>query len=213
MAENNGTTRIALAGIAGQGIIMVGRILATAALDTDLWVRTYDVLGTGHRGTLCFVHISISNDPEVPPLIAAGEADLLVGFEPLEAMRVGAYYLKTGGEAILNTKKVVPVYASIGADFLVDYPRPKGYPPLEEIFDYFRSIDAKIVSFNATDLAESTGHYVMMNMILMGAIMATGKMPLSVEKVKEAIEILAPKGTAAQNILAFEKGMEAYKKG
>lgn len=211
MEGKNNTISMVLAGLSGQGLVMFTRILATATLDTDYMVRTYDVLGTAHRGTLCFTHIRISERWNITPIIGAGEADLLIGFEPLEALRVGAYYLKNDGYAIINSKKIIPIYASIGKDFFSEKPRPKGYPPLDEIFAYFRDIGCEVISFNATEIAERLGHYTMTNMVLLGASLATNKIPVSPESVEQVINKLAPVGTAERNIKALRTGMEVYK--
>ncbi len=211
-AIENGSISIAMAGLTGQGLIMYTRVLATAFADTDYTVRTYEVLGTAHRGTLVFSHIRISKRPNISYIIAAGEADLLVSFEPLEALRVGAYYLKEGGQAIINTRKIIPVYASIGKDFFSDQPRPKGYLPMEEILAYFKGIDCGVTSFNATEIAQEVGHFALMNIVMLGATLATGKIPTSPEKVEAVIDRLAPKGTAEMNIKALRKGIEAYQK-
>jgi indolepyruvate ferredoxin oxidoreductase beta subunit len=209
--KNGNSISIVLGGLSGQGLIMYTRILATATLDSDCTIRTYDVLGTAHRGTLCFTHIRISDRWTIGPIIGAGEADMLVGFEPLEALRVGAYYLKNNGMAIINTRKIIPIYAAIGKDFMSDVPRPKGYPPLEEIFGFFKDIGSEVVSFNAVEIAEKLGHYTMMNMVLLGASLATNKIPVSVESVEKVIKKLAPVGTADRNINALRKGIEVYK--
>jgi indolepyruvate ferredoxin oxidoreductase beta subunit len=208
--KDNGSISIAMAGLSGQGLIMYTRVLATAFVDTDYTVRTYEVLGTAHRGTLIFSHIRISKRPNISYIIAPGEADLLVSFEPLEALRVGAYYLKEGGQAIINTRKIIPVYASIGKDFFSDKPRPKGYLSLEEVIAYFKGIDCGVISFNATEIAQKVGHFALMNIVMLGATLATGKIPTSLDKVEGVINRLAPKGTAEMNIKALLKGMEAY---
>jgi indolepyruvate ferredoxin oxidoreductase, beta subunit len=211
MKQNNNTLSIAVAGLSGQGVIMFTKVLMAAFKeDPDYIIRTYEVLGTAHRGTLIFSHIRISKSPNVSFIISPGEADILVGFEPLEALRVGAFYLKTGGLVITNNRKIIPVYASIGKDFFSDEPRPKGYPELEEIYDYFRGIDSKIVSFNATKAALDVGHYAIMNMILLGATLGSGLVPINLEKVKGKIYELAPEGTADMNIAALDKGVELY---
>jgi indolepyruvate ferredoxin oxidoreductase beta subunit len=211
MMKGNYSFSLVLGGLSGQGLIMYTRVLATATLDTDYTVRTYDVLGTAHRGTLCFTHIRISDRWTIGPIIGAGAADMLIGFEPLEGLRVGAYYLKNNGMAIINTRKIIPIYAAIGKDFTSNVPRPKGYPPLEEIFGFFKDIGCDVVSFNAVEIAEKLGHYTMMNMVLLGASLATNKIPVSVESVEKVIKKLAPVGTADRNINALRKGMEVYK--
>ena len=214
MTQANNSISIAVAGLSGQGVIMFTKVLMAAFKDdTEHTIRTYEVLGTAHRGTLIFTHSRISTSPNVSFIISAAEADLLVGFEPLEAFRVGAYYLKDGGEVITNNYSIIPVYASIGKDFFSDQPRPRGYPPLEEIWEEFKRMDCSVSAFNATREAIDLGHYAMMNMVMLGAALASKKIPITIARVESKIEELVPKGTVDMNIAALHKGMELYQKG
>ncbi|MBL7225578.1 MAG: 2-oxoacid:acceptor oxidoreductase family protein [Desulfobacteraceae bacterium] len=211
-SKNGNTLSIAVAGLSGQGVIMFTKVLMAAFKDdSEYTIRTYEVLGTAHRGTLIFTHCRISRSPNTSFIISPGGADILVGFEPLEAFRVGAYYLKDGGQVITNDYRIIPVYASIGKDFFSDQPRPRGYPALEEIFDEFSKMDCRVTSFNATKAAIDLGHFAMMNMIMLGATLETGLVPITVEQVEEKIDELAPKGTADLNIKALHKGSELFK--
>ena len=212
MYNSNGTLSIAVAGLSGQGVIMFTKVLMAAFKeDPEYTIRTYEVLGTAHRGTLIFTHIRISKSQNVSFLISPAEADILVGFEPLEAFRVGAYYLKNGGQVITNNYSIIPVYASVGKDFFSDKPRPRGYPPLEEIWEEFKQMDCEVTSFNATKEAIDLGHYAMMNMIMLGATLETGMIPVSMGQVEGKIEELVPKGTAELNARALHRGVELYK--
>ncbi len=205
------TTDVVIAGLSGQGVIMTGRILASAFMDTDYYVRTYDVLGTAHRGTLIFGQVRISKSPHFANIVPPGTADILVGFEPLEGMRVGSYYLGSGGIAILNTHRLIPIYLSIGRDHFSSVPRPRGYPSLEFIADFFRDIDIETVYIDATELARQAGHFNTVNIVLLGTIAATGKVPIAPEKIKQAMEQFVPAGTVDLNVKAFDLGMQAYR--
>lgn len=211
-SKNGNTLSIAVAGLSGQGVIMFTKVLMAAFKDDlEHTIRTYEVLGTAHRGTLIFTHCRISRSPNTSFIISPCGADILVGFEPLEAFRVGAYYLKDGGQVITNNYSIIPVYASIGKDFFSDKPRPRGYPPLEEILDEFKRMDCQVTSFNATREAIHLGHYTMMNMIMLGATLETGLIPITVEQVEAKINELVPKGTVDLNIKALHKGSELFK--
>jgi len=214
MNKSNDMLSIAVAGLSGQGVIMFTKVLMAAFKDDkEHTIRTYEVLGTAHRGTLIFTHARISRSPNVSFIISAAEADILVGFEPLEAFRVGAYYLKDGGEVITNNYSIIPVYASIGKDFFSDKPRPRGYPPLEEIWEEFKQMDCAVTNFNATQEAIKLGHFAMMNMIMLGATLGTQMLPLSVQQVEEKVEELVPKGTVDMNVKALHRGLELYQEG
>ena len=204
------TTDVVIAGLSGQGVIMTGRILASAFVDTDYHVRTYDVLGTAHRGTLIFGQVRISKSPHFANLVPPGTADVLVAFEPLEGMRVGSYYLSNGGIAILNTHRLIPIYLTIGRDHFSDVPRPLGYPSLEFIADFFKDMQVEVVFLDATELAKQAGHFNTANIVLLGAIAATGKIPIETEKIKKSMEQFVPSGTVELNIRACDLGIQAY---
>ena len=172
------TTDVVIAGLSGQGVIMTGRILASAFIGTDYYVRTYDVLGTAHRGTLIFGQVRISKSPHFANLVPPGTGDILVGFEPLEGMRVGSYYLGSGAVAILNTHRVIPIYLSIGRDHFSDVPRPRGYPPLEYIADFFKGIGVETVFMDATELAQQAGHFNTANIVLWEPSLPPVRFPL-----------------------------------
>lgn len=206
----NDQINIIVAGLSGQGVIMFSKVLTSVFAKTQYTVSTYEVLGTAHRGTLIFSHIRIGKNKWFSNLIPAGGGDMIIGFEPLETLRLGSYYLADGGHVIMNNRKIIPVYASVGRDFTSSQPRPLGYPSLDYINDYFLDMEVKTLDLNATGLAIEAGHYSATNMVLMGAMMGTGLIPTTVESIKSTIERLVPPGTVEVNLRAFDKGLEFY---
>lgn len=202
---------IAVAGLSGQGVIMYCKSVVATCLAAGYQVRTYEVLGTAHRGTLVMTHIRIGEDDSLfANLIPPGGADLLIGIEPLEGLRVGAYYLADGGQAILNTHPIIPTYASLGKDFFLKQPRKRGYPTVSEMVGDLQTFASLVVAVPATDIAKEVGHFALANMAMFGATMATGLLPVTIDQAKETVQRLAPKGTAEKNAIAFSMGREAY---
>ncbi|KXA98451.1 hypothetical protein AKJ39_02070 [candidate division MSBL1 archaeon SCGC-AAA259J03] len=183
--------------------------MSEVAVREGLNVNTYEVLGTAHRGTLVFSFVRMSeNIKEFSNQIPAGEADLLIGFEPLEALRLGMLWMSEEGLAILNTKRVIPIYESLGKDVFSDEPRPRGYPPNEEISDFLESTGATVMTVDASEIAEKLGNKVVVNTVMLGMAVASGVLPLSKETFKDTIKILAPEGTAELNLQAFQTGID-----
>ena len=118
---------IILCGVGGQGTIMASRLIAAAAMEKGLDVRSAETIGMAQRGGSVFSHIRIGKDIN-SPLIAKGEADLIIGFEPAEAVRQ-LPYLRAGGAAAVSLRSVMPVSATIG----------KSVYPYDEIIDYLKS--------------------------------------------------------------------------
>jgi len=204
---NRDQVNIVIVGLSGQGIVMFGKLLSSVFAHAEHKVTTFDVLGTAHRGTQVYSQIRISRAANISNLIPTGAADVVVGMEPLETLRAGAYYLADGGWAIYNTHKIIPMYASIGRDFTSDKPRPLGYPSLEFIKKTFEEdMGATTIPLDATAMAEEAGHSAAANTVLLGAMLRTGLVPASKESVLGAIEQLVPAGTAGLNQRAFEMG-------
>ena len=111
--EDTGMNRnIILCGVGGQGTILASRLIAAAAMAGGFPIRTAETIGMAQRGGSVFSHIRIGEGC-ASPLIARGEADLIIGFEPGEAVRQ-LPYLKKGGTVVTSMRPVIPVSAMMG---------------------------------------------------------------------------------------------------
>ena len=202
---------ILVTGLSCTGILLFNRSLTEALIDRGYAVTTKDCLGTAHRGTLVITEIRYADgDLTFPNFIPYGEADLLVGFEPLETLRLGALYAKRGGVVIMNTTRVTPSFQSIGRDIFSDQPRPLGYPSNEWIVRHLSDLGASVYSLDATREAEAVGHYLGMNMVMLGATLASAQTPVTMAEVERKVRDRSPKGTAETNLRALEAGVAAF---
>ena len=112
------TFKIVVAGVGGQGTLLATRRLAEAALKAGMHVKIGETYGMAQRGGPVMGHIQIGGKVNNPQ-IRKGEADVLIGFEPAEAVRRGVTYLKGGGLALINTRVTAPVEVVSG---MVPYP-------------------------------------------------------------------------------------------
>ena len=102
-----------LCGVGGQGTVLASRIIASAAMEKGLFARTAETIGMAQRGGSVVSHVRIGE--KVPsPMIPQGKADLILGFEPGEALR-NLGYLKEGGTVILCAEEVQPVTAALAS--------------------------------------------------------------------------------------------------
>jgi indolepyruvate ferredoxin oxidoreductase beta subunit len=110
---------ILLTGVGGQGTVLASKILAQAALTRGWQVRTAETIGMAQRGGSVISHVRMGTAGEQvhAPLIARGQANLIIAFEPGEATRQLAY-LRPGGQVVCAQTPVNPVSAALGA---VDY--------------------------------------------------------------------------------------------
>ena len=147
-------------------------------------------------------HIQIGGDA-ISPQIRPGEADVLLGFEIGEAVRRGVTYLKKGGLAIINTKKLPPVEVISGM---------MKYPQEDKLLEILGKITDKIIAFDATKLAEKAGDAVATNVIILGALTASGLLPFSEETILNTIiQSLRPEFHEL-NIKALNLGASEYHK-
>ena len=102
---------ILLCGVGGQGTVLASKLIAYAAMEKGLQVRTAETIGMAQRGGSVVSHVRIGEEIH-SPMVAKGSADIIIAFEPAEAVRCIAY-LKQGGTVIVNRKAVRPVTSSL----------------------------------------------------------------------------------------------------
>ena len=166
---------IILCGVGGQGTVLASKLAAAAAMNRGFGVKTAETIGMAQRGGSVFSHLRIGDDI-ASPLIAKGQADLIIGFEPAETVRM-LPYLKKGGSAVVSSRPIMPVSASIGASVY----------PLGEIMDYLESRVENLTIVDSDRAAADLGSDRVLNVVLLGAAVRTGELGVTEEDVMEAI--------------------------
>ncbi|MBM7624420.1 indolepyruvate oxidoreductase subunit beta [Sporohalobacter salinus] len=187
------TTNIMLAGVGGQGILLASEVISKAALKEGFDVKKSEVHGMAQRGGSVVSNVTYG-EKVYSPLIAKGEADLLLGFEPLEALRWG-YYLKSDGAIITNTQRIDPLPVAAGK---IEYP--------DNVIDRLKTIGQQVISFDALQLARDLGNQRVVNTILIGKF--ANFSDISNGSFKEIIAENVPPKTVELNLKAFEVGNE-----
>ena len=95
---------IILCGVGGQGTILASRLIATAAMDKNIPIKTAETIGMAQRGGSVFSHLRLGEGTN-SPLIGKGEVDLIIGFEPGETVRQ-LPFLKKGGAVVVSSRPV-----------------------------------------------------------------------------------------------------------
>lgn len=183
---------ILICGVGGQGTILASYVLGNAALKEGLKVRLGEIHGMAQRGGSVVSHVRMG-DEVYGSVIPLEKADVIIAFEPLEALR-NISSLKKGGKVILNTERINPISFSLGES---------EYPQIEEIISTL-SEKGKVYSFNATEIAKKIGNQVTMNMVMIGALSFL-EIPIKNETLLETINSVLGK-KAELNIKAFEAG-------
>jgi indolepyruvate ferredoxin oxidoreductase beta subunit len=184
---------IMIVGIGGQGTILASNILGGACLIEKRSVRGAETHGMAQRGGSVESHIRI--DGRFGPMIAPGTADLLIGFDMLEALRY-SHYLKEGGRLVVNHRMVIPTSV---------YVQKLPLPSEEEIISQLAGKDLCLIDADA--IAREAGSPLAANVVMLGA--ASHHIPLAPESLLMAIQRLVPPNTVVINTKAFELGRAA----
>ena len=184
-----------ISGVGGQGNILTSQIIAKAAIKAGLEVRAIGTYGAAQRGGSVISHVRIG-DFVRSPFVCTGEADVIMGFEIAEARRI-LKYLKKGGLAIVNTAEIYPVEVIMGLE---------KYPLKENLLKPIEAVADRVIAFNATSLARESGSVLSMNIVMTGALAATGALPFSEDLLIDALKNSIP-------AKYYDLNLEAYKKG
>lgn len=148
---------IILVGVGGQGIILATKIASLALLKAGYDVKVSEIHGMAQRGGS--VHGMIRFSEQVhSPIISLGEADIILGFEPLETAR-WLPYLKVGGELIINEQIIKPMPVLLGR---IEYPA--------DLLSLLGEKVEKITTLNASRLAIQAGGQRFTNMVMLGTL-------------------------------------------
>ena len=188
---NQNITNILIAGVGGQGVLLVSEILSEACLRSGYDVKKSEVHGMAQRGGSVTSHVRFGKQVH-SPLIEKGQADVLVSFEELEALRWIAF-LKPGGTVVVNAQRIAPITVSSG---VATYP--------EDILEQLKKRTPSVVSMDGIGIAQKAGNPRVVNVALLGALSNY----LSIEENiwRETISLRVPPKTVEVNLRAFEAG-------
>ena len=188
--------RIFFAGVGGQGTLTATRLLAETALDSGIEVTAGEIHGMAQRGGV--VHSFVLLGGYLSPKISMGEADILLGFEPVESLRA-LPYLRPGGRILASDAPIPTLSVSMGRET---------YPSMEKIREGIGKCTEKFFFIPCMELARKTGIVQTANTVLLGAFFAGGYLPLSLEDFLKSIEKrLAPR-LVESNLQAARLGAE-----
>jgi indolepyruvate ferredoxin oxidoreductase beta subunit len=190
-----------ITGVGGQGNVMASHIVASAGIKEELYVTVGETYGASQRGGAVMSHVRFSSQAQCSPLISEGQADIVVGLEPVEALRVMAEFGNPKTRVIVSPRPIYPIWVLSGQ---------AKYPPIEEILGKLEELADRV---QVVDVSEDGEALVGANVLMIGALAASGLLPIPIESFEEAMrEILAPKDLE-MNFQTFRKGMQAMTGG
>jgi indolepyruvate ferredoxin oxidoreductase beta subunit len=191
---------IYIAGVGGQGSLTASRILGEAATRADLKVLVGEIHGMAQRGGVVESTVRIGNVHG--SIINDREADVLLGFEPVETVRALA---KAGDETLVitNTRPIVPASLSL---------KGANYPDVERLLGRIREATPRVVALDASALAQEAGSAQALNTVLLAVLAGCTELPFSVDLFRATILDNVPPKAREVNEKAFALGLAAGQK-
>lgn len=192
--------RIFFTGVGGQGTLTATKLLAQAALIGGVEAVAGEVHGMAQRGGVVESVLLLGGWRS--PRLDLGEADIILGFEPLETLR-SLPYLASGGIIFSATNPVAPLSVCLGLE---------KYPEIEEIKKEAASAAQSCHFIPCRELGLQAGSAMNGNSALLGALCASGNLPFGLAELENAIEELLPPKIKEANLNAARLGSEYFLK-
>lgn len=184
------TKNIMIVGVGGQGTLLTSRILGGLTIQAGYDVKLSEVHGMAQRGGSVVTFVRYGKKVN-EPIVEEGQADVLIAFEKLEALRY-VHFLKKDGAIVVNDQRIDPMPVVIGAE---------KYP--ENIIEDLAK-DHRVFRVDAIDEAKKLGNSRVFNVIVLG--LAAQHMDFTKEEWLSVIEKTVPAKTVEINKKAFEIG-------
>ncbi len=181
-----------LCGVGGQGTVLASRLISSAAMARRIPVMSAETIGMAQRGGSVFSHLRMG-EGIWSPMIGLGEADLILAFEPGEAVRM-LPYLKSGGQMIVSSRPVMPVTAALSENSY----------RAEEMLDFLKEHVRHLVIVDTDKALREVGSPKVLNLILLGAALKSGALGLEAEDLKDAVRRQIPEKFHELNFRALD---------
>ena len=194
---NKDPINLVISGVGGQGNVIISLIIGNALVNEGYFITVGETYGVSQRGGSVMSHVKVSTGRQYSPLIPSGQADIILGMEPVETLRILDQF---GNERVVTIVNPRPIHAIAmnGSDT---------YPDVATLIDLIAKLSAKIHIINATEEAQKIGSPILANMILIGALAKIELLPISEASLNMIIKQMFPQDID-NNIRALHLGME-----
>jgi len=193
---------VLIVGVGGQGVLLASRVIGETAMRSGHQVVMSEVHGMAQRGGSVSAVVRFG-EGVLSPLIPKAGADLIIGFEPSETYRA-LPYAKQGTLVVTDVSRIVPMTVTSGNE---------SYPEVGTLLSAMAKADLKVVSLDATKLAEEAGARVTVNSVLIGAVSALDSFPLQEEVLRSTLMSNVPSKSRDVNERAYALGKRAVLEG
>lgn len=189
---------IIITGVGGQGNVLLSQLVGKVLVGGGFHATIGETYGASQRGGAVMSHLRVSRKMQYGPLIGEGQADVIVGLEPLETLRVIAQFGNPKVAVITNSRPVFPqAVSSFGAR----------YPTRDEVAATLRDLSSRSWVVDATDIALEIGPPILANIVMMGTLVGSGLLPLGAEPFESELRESLPPDRLTMNLEAFHRGI------
>ena len=195
---------ILLAGVGGQGLMLLSQVMGDACTRSGVKVVVGAQHGLAQRSGSISAHVRIGD--AYSPLIPYGTADLIIAMDAMEALRY-VEYLKQGGTVVMNSRITHPPLET--APIVKNRQEKRIYITLEQIREQLGKVAGRIIAIDAKNVAAQAGNPRTENIVLLGAASALSGFPILAEPLKESVKRVVPESAVEANLKAFSLGQKA----
>lgn len=186
-----------LAGVGGQGTVLASKLLAGCAMNKGIKAHTAETIGMAQRGGCVVSHVRIGENA-YSPLIPVNSADILIGFEPGEAVRT-LNYLKKDGAVIVSSRAINPTTASLSNEIYSG----------DDMIQYLKETVKKVIVIDTPKIIKACGSAKILNLALLGAALKAEFPGFTPKDLIEVIHQQIPEKYRELNLKAVELGVQA----
>ena len=187
-----------ITGVGGQGNVRISLLIGNALVREGYFVTIGETYGASQRGGPVMSHLRISKEIECSPFISDGRADVILGMEPVETLRMLGRFGNPDVMTIVNPRPIHSIDVTGGE---------AEYPDLDRLMETIKGLSAKTWVINATEEAQKMGDPIFANVILVGALIGCGVLPLDKKSMEPVLRESFPREFEV-NMIAFNKGVQ-----
>ena len=200
MALQKDPWNVIITGVGGQGNVLASQILGQILIQQGYSITIGETYGASQRGGSVMSHIRVSRTAQFSPLIPEGKCDLVLGLEPVEALRILAQYGNPGVMMLINTRPIYPIDVIAGN---------AAYPEISVVLKKIQRLSRRVWTLNATEIGLELGDPIFSNIVMLGALSATDLLPVHREGFQSVIQEMLPSHKLQLNMEAFDRGKAA----
>ncbi len=198
MTSQRDPINLFISGVGGQGNILISRMIGRILSNKGFFLTIGETFGAAQRGGGVFSSLRISEVKYHGPLVPDGQGHVILGLEPLETLRILESYGNPDVVTVTNFQPVYPV--GVLAKRLT-------YPDLEELKGAIERLSRSSRFLKATDMAMELGAPIVANIIMLGALLGTNKIPINIDEAEKEIKDSFPASKVELNLTALKMGL------